>query len=219
MKYRIAIDLNEVLRDFIRQFIDKYKQEENPGFDKEYEDVDDFDFKNIFPFLNEEGIYDADAYNTFRYVDMAYELHARAQMTERALTAIVNMWIANTLRNYGSDGGNDVEVLLIAPFEDGTTIPSTYGFLNNSGLQVRGIIFPRVSYEVWDYFDMVITANPNLIEAKPNDDKKVAVKINCPYNTECECELAFDSLGDMILDPEGKVNSIIEAGAESDSDY
>lgn len=214
-KYKIAIDLNEVIRDYLRQFLKTYQNGIDYTFDKEYDELDDFNLRNIFPFHQEgDDMFDEGLYTAFRYEDYAYELHCRAQLMERNLPTVLNGWVCNTLRNYGAEDGNDVEVVLMSPLEDGKTIPATYGFLNISGIMVRGITFPRISTEMWNTCDMIITANPNLIEAKP--EGKVCVKINAPYNTETECELAFDSLCEMIQDPDGKVNSIIEEAVEDD---
>ena len=41
MKKRIAIDINEVLRDFARQFANIYKKYIDSSFDISYEDIDD----------------------------------------------------------------------------------------------------------------------------------------------------------------------------------
>lgn len=51
----IAIDINDVIRDFTRQFIKYYQKVINPSFEIEYDDVNDFEFTNIFPFLDENG--------------------------------------------------------------------------------------------------------------------------------------------------------------------
>ena len=51
----IAIDINDVIRDFTRQFIKYYQKVIDPSFEIEYDDVNDFEFTNIFPFLDENG--------------------------------------------------------------------------------------------------------------------------------------------------------------------
>ena len=55
MRKRIAIDINEVLRDFLRQFANMYKKVVDPSFSMEYNDMDDFNLINILPFLDENG--------------------------------------------------------------------------------------------------------------------------------------------------------------------
>ena len=49
MVKRIAIDINDVLRDYTRQFANIYKKFIDNSFDIEYEKIDDFNFLNIFP--------------------------------------------------------------------------------------------------------------------------------------------------------------------------
>ena len=66
MRKRIAIDINDVLRDFTRQFANMYKKIINPSFDIAYEDIDDFNFLNIFPFLDENGNSDLFLFNKFK---------------------------------------------------------------------------------------------------------------------------------------------------------
>ena len=67
MGKRIAIDINDVLRDYTRQFANVYKKFVNPSFDIAYEDIDDFDLLNIFPFADENGTMDRYFLNRFKY--------------------------------------------------------------------------------------------------------------------------------------------------------
>ena len=67
----IAIDINDVLRDYTNQFISMYKKVIDNSFDIEYKDVDDFNFINVFPFYDEDGNIDEMRFNTFKYEDCA----------------------------------------------------------------------------------------------------------------------------------------------------
>lgn len=205
-KMTIAIDINDVIRDFTRQFIKYYKKAIDPKFEIEYDDITDFNFLNIFPFVDEDGEIDEMAYNRFKYEDYAYELYARADVMERTLPAQFNLWIQNTLRDFDED--KNPEVIIVCPFEMNLSIQSTLSFLSRIGVRVRNYYFPVDSSTIWDKCDLLITTNPNLIENKPQD--KLCFKINTPYNKDTKCNYSFDSLNQIINDENKTLIKIIE---------
>ena len=89
----IAIDINDVIRDYTRQFIKYYQKVVDPSFEIEYDDVKDFDFLKIFPFKDEEGFDDVTQYHRFKYEDCAFELYGRADVMERRLPSDLNLWM------------------------------------------------------------------------------------------------------------------------------
>ena len=99
----IAIDINDVIRDFTRQFIKYYQKVIDPSFEIEYDDVNDFEFTNIFPFLDENGNVDRNQYYRFKYEDCAFEIFGRADVMERKLPSDFNLWTQNTLKNFEAD--------------------------------------------------------------------------------------------------------------------
>ncbi len=206
MRKRIAIDINEVLRDFIRQFANMYKKVVNPSFDIAYEDINDFNFINIFPFLDENGNPDIFLYNKFKYEDCAFEIYGRAEAMDKMLPAEFNLWTQNTMRNFDDD--KIPEIILFSPFEMNLSIQSTLSFLARFGIRNREICFPIDSITMWDKCDIMITANPFLLENKP--DNKVSFKINCPYNKETNGTYEFNSMLDVIHDKNNSLINIIE---------
>ncbi len=202
----IAVDINDVIRDTTRAFIKNYKKLINPYFDINYDDIDSWDYRQIFPFTNEEGEYDERFYNKFKFEDAAFEIHCRADLMERNLIAKVNLWLNTTLRDF--DPEKNPKVILFSPFEMGLTIPSTLGFASRVGLQFREIEFPIDSRKMWDKCDIMITANPNLIQNKP-EGKKV-FKIEAPYNKDVKADYTFEGISDLIEDSEKTLQKIIE---------
>lgn len=194
MAKTIAIDINDVLRDYTRQFIKYYQQGVDEDFEIEYDDVTDFDFMNIFPFLDAEGFQDINKYYQFKYEDYAYELFARADVTERTLSFKFNLWVQNTLRNFDEDVNPNV--IIVSPFEMNLSIQSTLSFLSRIGVRTREFYFPTDSMTIWDRADILITANPNLINNRP--EGKVAIKINTPYNKDAKADYEFDSITEVI---------------------
>jgi hypothetical protein len=209
---RIAIDINDVLRDYTRQFADIYKKVIDESFDLEYEDINDFNFLNIFPFLDENGNVDSMLMNKFKYEDCAYELYARAEYCDRSLPSAFNLWTQNTMRNF--DDENLPEIVLFSPFEMNLSIQSTLAFLSRFGIRTREILFPVDSASMWDKCDIMITANPNLIKLTP--ENKISIKIEAPYNKEVKGTYNFKSMLDVIQDENNTLVNIIENGCNTD---
>lgn len=202
----IAIDINDVIRDYTRQFIKYYQKVIDPNFEIEYEDVDDFEFMNIFPFKDENGDNDIIEYYKFKYEDCAFELFGRSDVMERRLPMDFNLWTQNTLRNFEEE--KIPNVIIVSPFEMNLSIQSTLSFLSRIGVRIREYYFPTNSQTIWDKCDILITANPTLIQNKP--EGKIAVKINAPYNKEVEGDYTFDGLCDVINDENKTILNLIE---------
>ena len=197
---RIGIDINDVIRDYTGQFVKCYKKMIDPKFEKEASDIGSFDFVEEFNFGSESE------YQNFKYTDAAFEIHARAEMTDSRLYGALTDWVDNVLKSLDID--EDPEVFYFSPFELGLTIPSTLSFLASHGLRVREYYFPVNSMEMYDKCDIMITANPNLISKCP--EGKRVFKINAPYNKDAESEFSFNSLYDVIKDPEERIIKEIE---------
>lgn len=206
MALKIAIDVNDVLRDFTRQFANMYKKIVDPSFDIAYEDINDFDFTNIFPFYDNNGNIDTMLFNKFKYEDCSFEIYGRAEAMDRMLPSEFNLWTQNTMRNFDDD--KLPEIVIFSPFEMNLSIQSTLSFLARFGIRTRKIIFPSDSFKMWEECDVMITANPNLLEAKP--ENKISFKINAPYNKEAKGTYEFDSMLDIIHDKDNTIINLIE---------
>ena len=200
MAKKIAIDLNDVIRDYTSQFIDQYTKNIDPDCEIELEDVTDFDFYNVFHFDSRED------YSNFKYVDYAYELFLKAQPMDRMLSYRFNDWLQTTLRDLEKE--NIPEVMLVSPLEANLTIQATLGFLSKLPSRVREIYFPVDSATIWDRCDILITANPNLISNVP--EGKTVIKVEAPYNKDAECEHTFKSMMDIITDKEETIIKLLE---------
>lgn len=203
---RIAIDINDVLRDYTRQFANMYKKVIDNSFDISYEEIDDFNFINIFPFYDEDGNIDMMLFNKFKYEDCSFEIYGRAEAMDRMLPADFNLWTQNTMRNF--DEENIPEIVLFSPFEMNLSIQSTLSFLARFGIRVREILFPIDSVKMWEKCDIMITANPNLLEAKP--ENKISFKVKAPYNNDAKGDYEFDSMLDIIHDKNNTIINLIE---------
>lgn len=192
-KKNISIDVNDVLRDYTRQFMKMYNKTINPNFVIEYDEIKDFDFFNVFPF-GDKDFRDKQEYFDFLYEEVAYEIFGCAEVMERGLGPAFSTWVERDMRNF--DDEDTPNLRIVAPFETHLAIPSTMHFLSRIGCKVREYYFPIVSNTIWDGADILITANPQLIKNKP--EGKIAIKINTPYNQDVDADYTFDTFIEMI---------------------
>jgi hypothetical protein len=197
---RIAIDINDVIRDNLTQFKNCYNKFVDDDFDIKTEDIKSFDLSNVFPFSTKKE------FNDFKYNDYAYELFARAEPMDKMLPYKFNDWLQNTMRDF--DKEQTPEIFLFSPLEMGLTIQATYSFLSKIGCRCREMLFPIDSYKVWDKCDIMITANPNLLTNVP--EGKIAIRIQSPYNMDgINCKYTFSSLMDVMNDKDETLNKMI----------
>lgn len=196
----IAIDLNDVLRDYTGQFKKVYQKHIDSNFEIEDEDITSSKLIEVFPFESEEE------YNKFVYVDYPYELFGRAEAVDQMLPYRFNDWLQNTLRDVDED--KIPNVMIVSPMEANLTIQATMAFLAKLPSRVREIYFPIDSSTVWDKCDILITANPLFLNNVPED--KIAIKINMPYNKDIECKYSFDKMMNVIEDTEDTIINLIE---------
>lgn len=187
-KKNISIDVNDVLRDYTRQFMKIYNKVINPDFKINYDDVNEWDFSTLFPFDDKREYFD------FLYDSTAYEIFGCAETMDRSLGARFSTWVERDMRNF--DEENTPNLRIVSPFETHLAIPSTMHFLSRIGCKVREYYFPIVSSTIWDNTDILITANPKLIESKP--EGKVVIKINTPYNQNVDADYTFQTFMEMM---------------------
>jgi hypothetical protein len=202
---KIAIDINDVLRDYTRQFRLQYQKFIDPYFDISDEDINTLNFYEVFSFENE------DAYKKFKYIDNAFEIFGRAEAVDKMLPYRFNDWVQNYMRDF--DKEDMPEIMLVSPFEANMSIQATLLFLSTFGARVREIYFPVDSQTVWDRCDILITANPVYLENVP--EGKFVIKINKPYNKETYNGgsgklYEFNSMMEVINDKEEIIRKIIE---------
>jgi hypothetical protein len=185
---KIAVDLNDVLRDYTANFGEYFKK----GYDQDIEldqlEITTNDLSEVFPFKSR---YD---YEHFVYEDFAWELFAKCPTCERGLGAAFSNWITKTITNIDTE--DPIEVIIVSPMEYGITIPATYWFISKLGCRAREIYLPVDSLTIWDKCDVLITANPKLLDNKPEGKK--SVKIVADYNEECEADFTYNNMLDFL---------------------
>ena len=181
---KIGISLNEVLRGFIEQLAytyNKYVADTNIT----EKDVTNFNLIEFFKFD------DIDKLNSFLYLEAPLEIFGHADQLSDGLMNHFNEF----LMEMEDDGEHVIEIV---SREVNKAIPSTLFFLSKTGCRVQNLRFVKTYDSKWDGVDVLITANPKALEAKPAG--KVSVKVKTNYNKDVQADYEIDSLLDFMKD-------------------
>ena len=183
---KIGISINGVIRDFITKFesvYDKY----HPSDDEESpeRDISSLNLLEHFVFTGgTEELY------TFLYVDSSLEIFGHAGETK--LNSVEHL---NQLHNLIEDMGHTP--ILISK-ELNNSKPATLFFLSKLSAKINNIIFVRDNFKKWDFVDVMITADPEVLENKPNG--KVTIKVINHYNKDCQSDYTVIDLKELLDD-------------------
>jgi hypothetical protein len=179
---RIGITLNEVLRDYIGQLAytyDKYVGENGVT----EEDITNFNLIEFFKFD------DINKFNTFLYLEAPLEIFGHADQMSDGLMNRFNTF----LMDIKDDGEHEIEIV---SREIDKSIPATYFFLSKTSCRIDKVRFVNNYASKWDGLDVLITANPQTLEAKPSG--KISIKVNTTYNKNIVADFEIDSILDFI---------------------
>ena len=209
---RIAIDVNGVLRDTIGKFKQLYEKHliETPQneyqtfkfkkFDNvvygEYEPeelpipfeykilspVTSLDLKQHFAFQNEEEYY------SFMYEEYCMELFGHTPSTEMTTFIDLNDVYINNRRQWD---------FMVLSDEIGKSKPATLFFLSKFGCELEKVFFYSniTLNSIWNEFDVLLTANPNLLLYHPKD--KIVIKFETEYNKDIKKEYSITKLKEL----------------------
>ena len=200
---RIAIDLNDVVRDYTMNFAKNYCKEYNKEFSLNDVEFWTNELNIVLPFKTER------AYEKFTYEDFVYEVFAKNPTMSSSLSVELNEWFEKIVRNIDTD--EPIEIIIVSTMEYGLSIQCTLFFLSKIGCRFREYYFPSDSTTIWDKCDVLITANPSLLNNKP--DNKKSIKIKTDYNEECEADYVYSTLS-VFLKKENNLLKLINDDAE-----
>jgi len=186
---KIAIDLNDVIRDYTENFIRQYLTYYNHEYDTDELDVWTNDMESVLPFKS------TTAYNHFVYEDYSYELFGKCDVCSKKLIVELKTWL-NKLKDI--DREDPIELMLVSTKEGGASLNYTYFFISKLGFDIREVFLPANSLDIWNKCDVLITANPLLLNAK--SEGKISIKIEAPYNGNFKGDFCFKNLSEFITD-------------------
>lgn len=143
--------------------------------------IDTYDLKNHYKFDSNEQ------FENFINQEYVFEIYGSAPPISKAMDKI------NRIQKIG-EANNKYEIVLFSPEEE-QAIQATYHFLAKSACRVKKIIFEKNVSRIWDYCDVMVTDNPEILESKPA--KKVSVKISTEYNQYDSSDYEFKSVNDI----------------------
>ena len=188
---RIAFDINGVLRNTLGKaeqvyqkfYIDEISEEDKEEFEYGLNlPITSTTLSNHFKFPNEEDIMD------FFYVDFPMNIFGHAGSVENGTFHVLN--------DIYYDLRDDNDLILISD-EIEKSKPATLFFLSKYGVLLEKILFfSKITQDtIWDEFDILITANPELIESK--EEGKTIIKYLTDYNEDIESEYTIEKLEDL----------------------
>lgn len=224
-KLRIGIDINEVLRARCLQFEKFYYQEfgeegipdqpyvydffntykwsdtiEATKYLKEPEEMID-DINPQFYQVDENGNSLADSflfkeseelkltakevYNRFMFQDYCFEIHTAPKMYKQ---------LDLHFKNFCIDYGDDCEIVIVSK-ENFFSIVPTLHFLSVIGSRATKYVFTESNQEIWDNVDILVTADPDLLNNVPDD--KYVIKVMRPFNTEIIKDFEIMEINDL----------------------
>ena len=205
---RIAIDVNGVLRDTIGKFKHLYEkhlvesQDEyvNPTYkldvsgNTELETLPQpFEYKVLSPIdsLNLQKHYSfqsEEEYYSFMYEEYCMEIFGHAPSTE--------MTTFNDLNEIYIRYRDKIDFVIISD-EIGKSKPATLFFLSKFGCELEKIVFYSnfTENKIWNEFDVLLTANPNLLLNHPKD--KIIIKFKTEYNKEINKDNSISKLKEL----------------------
>ena len=172
---KIAISINEVLRDFIGQFIYTYEKYIVPELEKDGKTYSEIEIEDVtsFNLINHFEFEDINKLNTFLYKEAPLEIFGHADLMSDGLMIHFNRF----LMDIKDDEEHEIELV---SREVDKSIPSTFFFLSKTACLADKLRFVKNNEEEWGDADVLITSNPISLSKKPNS--KISVKINSSYN-------------------------------------
>lgn len=187
---RVCITLDDVIRAKTVRIGTVYKKFIDPDIDLDALEFDTNNYQKIF------GFKDPAEWEKFLYTDYPFEIFGEAGVTTKGIDKELLLWHVG-LQDF-EDIDEPIEVFIANPFEFNASIGYTCFFLSKIATRIREFYFPLDSSTIWDKCDILITAEPKLIENKP--EGKICIKIDMPYNEELKADYTYDTLSDAIKD-------------------
>ena len=190
---KIAISINEVLRDYIGQFIYTYEKYIVPELEKDGKKVSEVNIEDVtsFNLMDHFEFEDIKKLNTFLYKEAPLEIFGHADLMSDGLMIHFNRF----LNDIKDDEEHEIELV---SREVDKSIPATFFFLSKTACLIDKIRFVKQNEDEWGDADVLVTANPQSLLNKPNG--KLSIKVKSNYNHDVKGDYEIKSLLDFIND-------------------
>ena len=191
----IGVSLNEVIRDFRGQFEKMYNKYHPQDEETEPKEIDKTKFNLLDNFYFSGG---TEELNKFLYFDSSLEIFGHANE--------LHTNIITHLNQFHNDMEDEGHTIMLISKELANSKPSTLFFLSKTTCKVNTIKFVRKSEDKWNHVDIMITADPDVLNSKPTNKK--SIKITTDYNKNCNSDFTITNLKTILSDRE-LLNKII----------
>jgi hypothetical protein len=190
---KIAISINEVLRDYIGQFIYTYEKYIVPELEKDGKKVSEVNIEDVtsFNLMDHFEFEDIKKLNTFLYKEAPLEIFGHADLMSDGLMIHFNRF----LNDIKDDEEHEIELV---SREVDKSIPATFFFLSKTACLIDKIRFVKQNEDEWGDADVLVTANPQSLLNKPNG--KLSIKVKSNYNHGVKGDYEIETLLDFIND-------------------
>ena len=151
----IGVSLNEVIRDFRGQFEKMYNKYHPQDEETEPKEIDKTKFNLLDNFYFSGG---TEELNKFLYFDSSLEIFGHANE--------LHTNIITHLNQFHNDMEDEGHTIMIISKELANSKPSTLFFLSKTTCKVNTIKFVRKSEDKWNHVDIMITADPDVLNLK-----------------------------------------------------
>lgn len=180
----IGVDLNDVLRDFVGRFEEIYnKYDMGNEIDLTKNPMSEYALEKYFPFNG--GV---DEMNYFLYVEASLEIFGLGDET-------IDHGVTKLNRLYLDLIDEEEHTLILSSREANNSIPASFFFLSKNGCKIPTVNFHKQFENLWDGVDVLITANPLALSAKP--EGKISVKVETTYNTDADSDYTINNIIDF----------------------
>ena len=185
---KICFTLDDVIRAKTEMVYSTYKNVDD-NFDLESVDYTTNDYFSQLPFDSKSEYY------KYLYSDYSFEIFGKSDETEKSIDKKLNLWLIDVLDKYEDE---DIKFCIGNPFEFNNSIGYTYFYLSKIATRIREIHLPTDSLTLYDNCDVLVTADPKLLENKP--EGKVTVKIETRYNKDIDADYSYTALSEFLND-------------------
>ena len=190
---KICLTIDDVIRNKTKAFIKAYNKEKGTDIDPDTFAPTSAVLSDMFKFKSVKDYY------RFLYDDYHFEIFGEAEQCTRMLDKKLNLWLIEQNDNLEMEG-KKADFMLANLREFNQSIGDTYFYLSKIATRIREVFFPKDPDDVWKKCDILITADPYLIENKP--EGKTVVKIEMPYNKDKTADFTYKNLDELLSDKE-----------------
>jgi len=185
---RIGVSLNEVLRDFVGQFLYTYEKYISPDTGYMVDDIKSVESEAFLEYFKFDSV---DELNRFMYDEVSLEIFGHGDQKHDNLMTKFNMF----LMDIKDEEEHEIEIV---SREIHRSIPSTLFFLSKLSCRAENIRFVQEYEDYWKGLDVLITTCPKALQAKP--EGKLSIKINTAYNVDSKSDFELNSILEFMND-------------------